>query len=77
MQALLDRMGLSMYVVAFTIEKIDGPLFLELDEEVLEHELGVKSALHRRRLMRVILGEDHINDVMKAKFLGRRATSLV
>lgn len=57
-------MGLSQYIVTFANERINGPLLLELDEVILEMELGVYSTLHRKRLMCVITGSHHISDIM-------------
>ena len=51
---LLDKHNLSQYKKKFEDEMIDGSLFVELDEGILEHDLGVKSKLHRIRIMRLV-----------------------
>ena len=45
---------MSMYKDIFTQEQIDGHLLCELDEEILEKELGITSKLHRKKLMLVV-----------------------
>lgn len=58
-------MDLPQYVTTFAKEKIDGKLFLELDEVILELELGVYSSLHRKRFMHVVRGSHPISDIMR------------
>lgn len=64
-------MGLPQYVTTFANERINGLIFLELDEVILEIELGVNSSLHRKRLMRVIRGSHHVSDVLSNSSLER------
>lgn len=59
-------MDLPQYVSTFAKEKIDGALFLELDDIVLEIELGVSSILHRKRIMHVVRGSQHVLDIMQS-----------
>lgn len=42
------------YKDAFKQEMVDGEILLEIDEVVLEQELGMKSKLHRLRLLKYI-----------------------
>lgn len=56
----LDSMGLHQYKDAFSQESVDGAVLLELDEEVLTCELGVKSKIHRVKHMKLISGESSI-----------------
>ena len=57
---VLDSMGLHQYKDAFSRESVDGAVLLELDEEVLTCELGVKSKIHCVKLMKLISGESSI-----------------
>ena len=45
-----------MYKETFTQECINGPLLLELDESILEEELGISLKLHRIKLLAIING---------------------
>lgn len=57
-------MELPQYVTIFAKEQINGKIFLELDEVILEIELGLYSSLHRKRLMHVVRGSHHVLDIM-------------
>ena len=59
--ALLDAMKLSQYKAIFVEECIDGEVFAECDENILEKELGVINRLHRTRFMMLISGKHSIN----------------
>ena len=54
---VLDGMKLGMYKDGFKSEEITGDLMLELDDDILERELGVVSRLHRIKLLKVISGQ--------------------
>ena len=54
---LLAAMNLHQYQDVFRSEQVDGEIFSECDEGVLEHELGITSRLHRLRLLKIITGE--------------------
>ena len=54
--SLLDSLGLKQYKKAFQREQVDGEILCELDEDILEKELGVRSRLHRIRIMKVVNG---------------------
>ena len=49
-------LGLGNYKETFIEEQIDGPLLFELDEAVLEEDLGITTRLHRIKLMSIIDG---------------------
>ncbi len=53
MQKALDTVGLPQYKESFAREAVDGEVFMFLDEDILCHELGVNSRLHRVRLMKM------------------------
>ena len=58
---LLDHLNLSQYKDRFRQEVVDGEILSEIDESVLEQELGMTSKIHRLRLMMYIEshGQDH------------------
>ena len=41
-------------------EQINGDVFLSLNDEILEHELGVKSKIHRIKIMRIVMGKQSL-----------------
>ena len=55
-QNLLDAMGLSQYKESFLREQITGDVLLDLDDAILQEELGVTSKIHRIRLTKLIQG---------------------
>ncbi len=57
---LLDKIGLAQYKGKFIEEKISGGLLSELDADILEHEMGITSKLHRLKLIRIIEGRESI-----------------
>ena len=59
-------MGLSKYKEQFIKEGITGSLLSELDEEILETELNVKSRLHRLKLMRIIQAHQSIDELFNS-----------
>ena len=62
---LLEILGLTKYKNIFIHEEISGALLLELDEEILEVELGITSKLHRLKLLRVIDGRQPLDELFK------------
>ena len=46
-QNLLEAMDLGQYREAFLREQVSGEILVELDEGVLQQELGITSKLHR------------------------------
>ena len=49
----LRKLGLSQYVDLFAEEVVDGAMLLELNEKMME-EIGIKSGLHRKKLLMFI-----------------------
>lgn len=58
-------MGLQKYAASFSEESVDGELFFELDNLMLEEDLGVKNRLHRLRIMRIIRGDQCVTDFIR------------
>ena len=54
---LLDQLNLSMYKETFRREQVDGWLFMELNDGILQQDMGIASRLHRLKLIRVIEGK--------------------
>lgn len=55
-QRLLTALNLQQYSKAFRDEQVDGGLLLELDDSSLQSDLGMKSSLHRKKLLRTMQG---------------------
>ena len=53
---LLEDMNLGQYKKKFEEEQISGSLLLEIDDDILQNELGVTSKLHRLKILRIIEG---------------------
>ena len=51
---MLEAKGLKQYREAFEKEHINGEILQELDDEILEKDLGVASKLHRIRIMKLV-----------------------
>ena len=64
-QILLKHIGLQKYKDMFQSEDITGDLFVELTDDMLEHNLGVTSRLHRLKLNRLISGKKSAMDVLQ------------
>ena len=62
---LLEILLLAKYKNAFIREEISGALLQDLDEEILETELGITSKLHRLKLLRVIDGRQPLDELFK------------
>ena len=60
---MLDILGLSEYETIFRKEKISGSLLKEIDEEILEKDLGITSQLHRMKLVSIIEGEQSLDEL--------------
>ena len=56
-QFLLNALGISQYKETFSEEGISGDILVECDDHVLEHDLGIKSRIHRIKLLTLILGK--------------------
>ena len=63
--SLLDDMNLGMYKQSFRDQHISGDLMVELTDNMLRNDLGVKSDLHRLRIMKVIRGEPSVHSLLK------------
>lgn len=63
MLSVLDKIKLSQYKENFEREGINGCLFLDLDEDILENELDVKSKIHRIRILRLVTGKQSVNEL--------------
>ena len=63
-QQMLDALQLSQYKEAFEREQVDGEVLLELDDEMLQHELGVNFKIHRLRLMKIISGSNSAENLV-------------
>lgn len=57
-------MKLSQYKPVFEEESMTGKLLLGCDDDLLKNDLGVKSRLHRIRLMQLISGETSVSEVV-------------
>ena len=64
---LLEMMGLTQYQGSVQHEHVTGEILAELDEDSLENELGVKSKIHRVRLMKIITGRHSAASVLKGE----------
>ena len=64
-QNLLDIMQLPQYKERFADESISGAILSDIDEEILQEELGVTSRLHRMRLMKVVNGDHSVERILK------------
>ena len=57
---MLHRAGLGQYAGTVEAESVSGDILVECSEEILEKEMGIKSKLHRLKLLRVIEGKASI-----------------
>ena len=57
MASLLKSIGLDVYVEVFKAECISGEILQEIDDNVLDKELGIKSTLHRIRMRNLVNGK--------------------
>ena len=64
MLELLDIMNLSQYQATFSEEMISGEILVELDDRDLENDLGVRSKIHRVRLMKIINGHHSARNIL-------------
>ena len=64
MLTLLEALGQKQYHDTFKEEKVSGEILSECDEEVLTNDLGIKSKLHRIKLMKVISGHHSAKRIM-------------
>ena len=63
---LLEDMNLGQYRRSFQEQQVSGDVLMDLTDNMLSSkELGVDSALHRLRLMKVIRGEPSAHRLLK------------
>lgn len=62
---LLHAMGIARYADIFFREQVNGELLLQLDEKVLQEELGMDVRIHRLRLLKVISGHQSAVNILK------------
>lgn len=67
MTNLLGVLGLSQYEEKFVNEQISGPLLMELDDEMLRNDLGMKKKLDRIKLRLIIEGNRRVKDLLVIK----------
>lgn len=64
---MLDKLGLGQYKDTFRNEAINGTIFIDLDEEIIENELKVKSKIHRIKIMRLVTGKQSVTDLLRTE----------
>lgn len=52
MKEWVNQIGFGEYSHSFTESKVDGDLLLQLTEEMLCDDIGMRNAIHRKRFMR-------------------------
>ena len=67
-ESLVRAMGLSQYTTRFREEQVTGSVLLQCNETILQRELGVKSQLHRKRLLALIGGHQSARDLLSRNF---------
>ena len=50
---LLDSIGMKQYSEVFQEERINGEVLADMDDEMMQSDLGISSKLHRMKLMKV------------------------
>lgn len=60
-------MNIPQYVEMFAKEVVDGELLLELNDAILSTELDMKSPLHRKRMMKLIVGDHSAEGYFKGE----------
>ena len=53
-------MNLTEHSKRFFDEEVDGRLLSKCDEQILQHELDISSAIHRAKLMKIITGRESV-----------------
>lgn len=61
---MLKDMGMTAYMETFYREGVNGELLLELNDTILERELGIVSQYHRIKLIQVISGMQSVKKYM-------------
>ena len=57
---VLEGMGMSAYMEIFYRENINGELLVELNDAILEKEIGIMSQDHRTKLVQLISGTQSV-----------------
>ena len=65
---MLEMMNMRQYQARFAEEGIDGDMLCEIEESVLEANLGVTRKLDRIKLMKIIRGERSAKSVMEGQY---------
>lgn len=61
---VLENLGMSAYTETFFREGINGELLLELNEGILQREIGINSQEHVAKLMQIIRGEQSVRSYL-------------
>ena len=62
---VLRGMHLSQYIQRFEDEDVSGELLCDIQEDILEDDLGVKQKFHRLKLMKLINGHYSAEKILK------------
>ena len=60
-------MNLSQYKDKFRTEQITGEILCELDDAALEVDLGIRSKIHRVRLMKIMSGKHSVSSLLNGE----------
>ena len=66
-QQLLQAMNLTQYQSRFATEGIAGDILVELGDQDLRNDLGVKSKVHRVRLLKIIEGQHSAKKILEGE----------
>ena len=66
-QQLLHVMNLTQYQSKFASEGIGGDILIELGDQDLQNDLGMKSKVHRIRLMKIIEGQHSAKKILEGE----------
>jgi hypothetical protein len=64
---LLEAMNLTQYQNKFASEGIGGDILMELEDQDLQNDLGMKSKVHRVRLMKIIKGQHSAKNILEGE----------
>ena len=56
LKAVLNGLSIGQYNALIDQEMVDGQIFVEMDATILQDELGVKSSIHRLKMLKLIGG---------------------
>ena len=66
-QQLLGAMKLTQYQARFASEGVAGDILIELMETDLQRDLGMKSKVHRVRVMKIIEGQHSARKILEGE----------